>query len=115
MSYLLNCVIRCETDGWDPVTPTSSFSLWNYSSERRSVHLYVKSGVQTKSLWIFSSWMQHKIICFQPSSLNLVSQFSDSLGNSMTTSPNTVSGLVACNSGYAIDLLHVTGQIIFSC
>ena len=43
------------------------------------------------------------------------SQFSDSLGNSMTTSPNTVSGLVACNSGYAIDLLHVTGQIIFSC
>lgn len=30
----------------------------------------------------------------------------------MATSPSTISGLVTCNSGYAIGLLHVIGQII---
>lgn len=32
----------------------------------------------------------------------------------MATSPHTISGLLTCNSGYAVDLLYVIGHIIFS-
>lgn len=46
-----------------------------YYSSERSVRLYVKSRIENKSLWIFSSLIQHKVMCFQPSHLNSATVF----------------------------------------